>query len=107
MAEFEEGKQNLLDFIQEKINNFKSVLKDLSNDKEKFNELEKTNEINKSKIMLAIMFMNENNKDKYIKELMEKCNITNNESNYNLINSYFDLLFEIKSSFLNAIEKKE
>lgn len=100
--EFEEGKQNLLEFIENKVNNFKSVLRDLTNDKEKFEKLEKSNQFNKSKLLLSIMFLNEDNKVSYIEQIMEKCSISNNENIFSVINSYFEMLFEIKQIFLKS-----
>lgn len=100
--EFEEGKQNLLEFIENKVNNFKSVLRDLTNDKEKFEKLEKSNQFNKSKLLLSIMFLNEDNKVSYIEQIMGKCSISNNENIFSVINSYFEMLFEIKQIFLKS-----
>ena len=94
-----ESENNIFDFLKEKLNNLKNLIIDLSNDKEKikdnFFELE-----DKKMLVLKLFFLNEENKQKYIFELMEKTYINNTTENYNKIIVYFDMLLELKSEIL-------
>lgn len=103
VKEFEQSKLNLVNFIEIKINNFKSMLYELSLNKEKIKELDDESESVKfkSQLMLSLLFLNENNKDEYIKKIMDKCFIENTTENYFKIDSYFIMLFELKQSIFN------
>ena len=94
-----ESENNIFDFLKEKLNNLKNLIIELSNDKEKikdnFFELE-----DKKMLVLKLFFLNEENKQKYIFELMEKTFIPNTELNYNKIIVYFDMLLDLKSEIL-------
>ena len=103
VKKFEQSKLNLVNFIEIKINNFKTMLYELSTNKEKVKELDNESESVKfkSQMMLSLLFLNENNKDEYIKKIMDKCFIENNTENYFKIDSYFIMLFELKQSIFN------
>lgn len=95
------NQNNLLGFIDEKINNFKNLLYELSNNKEKIKEFENNSKTIKAKMMISIMFLNEQNKKNYVDDLINLCEITNNEENFNKIESYFNMILELRESFFN------
>lgn len=101
-----ESENNIFDFLKEKLNNLKNLIIDLSNDKEKiknnFFELE-----DKKMLVLKLFFLNEENKQKYIIELMEKCYINNTTENYNKIEIYFNMLLDLKTEILKDCLKNK
>ena len=103
VKEFEQSKINLVNFIEIKIQHFKKMLYELSSNKEKVKEMDDESETIKfkSQLMFSLLFLNENNKDDYIKKIMDKCYIENTPDNYFKIDSYFVMLFELKNSIFN------
>ena len=80
---------DLKNFIDEKMNSFIEYIKNIipENKKEKF-EIDYNNlKSNYFKIMMFIIFLNENNTDENIQEFMNKFDINND--NYDKIKEYY------------------
>lgn len=93
------NENNLIQFIEEKVNNFKSLVISLWNNKEKMKEYESKAKNDKARFLLGILFLNDENKKKYIDDLMKSCEIDNNEDNYWKIEEYFNMFLEIKKDY--------
>ena len=100
--EEEKERKSLIEFLDEKIQNFKKVLYQLSTEKEQFEELEKNLIVNKSKLFLSLLFLNEDNKETYVQDLMVKCFIPQNDANFKVIGSYFEMLFSVKNELFKV-----
>ena len=89
-------------FIEEKIKNFTCLVYELWNNKEEIIEMEKKVKNDRAKILLSILFLNENNKNDYIKDFMKKSYIDDTEDNYKKIEWYVNMFLEIKGEYFNS-----
>ena len=93
------SENNLIKFIEEKVNNFKSLVINLWNNKEKMKQYEWKAKNEKARLLLWILFLSEENKKKYIEDFMKDCEINNNDDNYWKIEEYFNMFLEIKKDY--------